>query len=134
MQDMRSRQRRQPVTLDVPPGSAMLDSWGHARGDWWALVVWWEHLVNPAGVGHYPQACAAWVAARHVHPDPGTPAGEYADIPRITFATDPTHWPAPRGRPGAVWQEGGWFLGILDGTDPLPPTAQRLGNRNVHGK
>jgi hypothetical protein len=111
----------------------MLDSWGHALTGWWALVVWWEELLKPGGVGHNPQACAAWVAARHVHPDGGTPASEYADIPRIVLAADAARWPPPQGRPGAVWQDDGWFLGILDGTDPLPPTAQRLGNRNSRG-
>jgi hypothetical protein len=130
---MRSSVRRQPVSLDVPPWSGMLDCWGHAPADWWALVVWWEELLNPAGVGHHPQACAAWAPARHVHPDPSTPASEYADIPRIALATNTTDWPAPQGSPGAVWQDEGWFLGTRDGTDPLPPTAQRLGNPNVHG-
>jgi hypothetical protein len=131
---MRSIIRRQPVRLDVPPGSGMLDSWGHAPSGWWALVVWWEELLKPAGIGHVPQACAAWVAARHVHPDSGALASEYGGIPRITLGADTVQWPAPHGRPGAAWQEDGWFLGILKGTDPLPPTAQRLGNRNVHGK
>ncbi len=112
----------------------MLDSWGHASTGWWALVVWWEELLNQAGVGHHPQACAAWAAARHVHPDPGTPASDYAHIPRITLAADTAaRWPSPRDRPGAAWQDDGWFLGILDGTDPLPPTSQRLGNRNAYG-
>jgi hypothetical protein len=88
----------------------MLDSWGHAPTGWWALVVWWEELLKPGGVGHHPQACAAWVAARQAHPDRGTPASEYADIPRIVLAADAARWPAPQGRPGAVWQDG-WYLG-----------------------
>jgi hypothetical protein len=103
MQDMRSSVRRQPVSLDVPPWSGMLDCWGHAPTGWWALVVWWEDLLNPAGVGHHPQACAAWAPARHVHPDLSTPTSEYADIPRIALATNTTDWLAPQGRPGAVW-------------------------------
>jgi hypothetical protein len=112
----------------------MLDIWGRARDGWWALVVWWEDLLKPTGVGHFPQACAAWVEARQVHPDRGTLASEYAEIPRIALAADAARWPAPQGRPGAVWQDDGWFLGTLDGSDPLPPSARRLGNSSIHGR
>jgi hypothetical protein len=118
---------RMRVRLDIPPGTAQLDTWGNGPGGWWALVVWTEQVTPPgADAGVHWLTCAAWVHGSHIRPS--SDPRDYEPAPRLQLGEDRSAWPPPVGRPHAVWPGDGCFIGVLnDEAPPLPAGYQRAG-------
>jgi hypothetical protein len=104
------------VRLGIPPYLADLELWGRdVGGEWWALVVWSVQVTPPDGTHAVPTGCAAWVPGLQVE-QPLQPV-DYLQVRRMQLPAEPADWPAPVDRPGAHWR--GYYLGILDGAEPL---------------
>jgi hypothetical protein len=111
------------VELTIPPYEGELDSWGKdSRGQWWALVTWYEDVVLPKQMGRSSVLpCSGWVAARHLRK---RASEDYSAVLRVVLPEDQGLWPLPTDRgPNFWWSDRAHHIGILT---EAPRASRRL--------